>query len=164
MMNFLRTFAFEASIVYNDSDNAVELRRIQMKKKLTVVIVILVTLIATLWGGYVLYDSIFPKAEPIRQIEIGELDMLSMYNNANEEIALSDTELQRIINYINSAVPTRIISVNDYPGVRPYYVIEIKTAQRLLRYMIYEENGTAYVELPYEGVYEVDREAVEILQ
>ena len=55
------------------------------------------------------------------------------------------------------------MSVNDYPSVRPYYVVEIQTIDRILRYIIYEENGTAYVEIPYEGVYEMKREVIDIL-
>lgn len=56
------------------------------------------------------------------------------------------------------------MSVNDYPSVRPYYVVEIESVDRYFRYMIYEENGKVYVELPYEGVYVVDAKAIDILR
>lgn len=133
-----------------------------MKKK--TVIIIVAVLAVLLLGVYALYINMFPKAEPIKQLEISMLESVNLHDNDNTEIVLSEEDLQKLINYINSAVPTRTMSVNDYPAVRPYYVVEIKTVEGIFGYMIYEDNGTAYVELPYEGVYEIDREAVEIMR
>ena len=48
--------------------------------------------------------------------------------------------------------------------VRPYYVLEIEVAERVYRYMIYEEHGTVYAEVPYEGVYRIDGEAIYLLK
>ncbi len=133
-----------------------------MKKK--AVMIIVAGLAVLLLGVYALYINMFPKAEPIKQLEISMLESVNLYDGYNAEIVLGEEDLQKLINYINSAVPTRTMSVNDYPSVRPYYVVELKTAERIFGYMIYEDNGTAYVELPYEGVYEIDRETVEILK
>ena len=136
-----------------------------MKKKTIIIVCVIVVVLAVLvLGAYALFNSIFPKAGPIKQLEISMLESVNLHDNENKEIVISDEELQKLINYINDAVPTRTISVNDYPVVRPYYVVELKTAERFLRYMIYENNGTAYVEIPYEGVYETERETVEILE
>lgn len=134
-----------------------------MKKSL-IILISLGAVVGLLLGAYVFFDNMFLKAEPIRQLEISMLESVNLHDNENKEIVLSEEELQKLINYINSAVPTRIMSVNDYPSVRPYYVIELKTVERVFRYMIYEDHGTVYVELPYEGIYEIDREAVEILK
>ena len=132
-----------------------------MKKKIiTFIGVVIVMLI----GAYWLFNDMFPKAERIKQLEISILESVNLHDNDNKEIVISEEELQKLINYINNAVPTRIISVNDYPVVRPYYVVEIKTAERMFGYMVYEDNGTAYVELPYEGVYEIDKEVIGILE
>ena len=57
-----------------------------------------------------------------------------------------------------------MMSANDYPYIRPYYLIEIKTEERVFRYMTYEDCGTAYIELPYEGIYVVETEMVEFLK
>lgn len=54
------------------------------------------------------------------------------------------------------------MSVNDYPSVRPYYEVEIKTVEEVLRYVIYEESGTAYAEISYEGIYKIEKETMEI--
>lgn len=133
-----------------------------MKKKIIAIIGVVVVIM--LLGAYWLFNDMFPKAEPVKQLRIGMLESVNLHDNENKEIVLSEEELQQLINYINSAVPTRTMSINDYPSVRLYYVIELKTAERRFGYMIYEDDGTAYVELPYEGVYEIDREVVEILR
>lgn len=136
-----------------------------MKKKTVFIAAIIVALLVFLaLGAYVLFDNIFPKAAPIKQLEISMIESVRLYDNENKDIVIEDEDLQKLINYINMAVPTRTISVNDYPVVRPYYVVEFQLAERFIRHMIYEDNGTAYVEIPYEAIYEIDREAVEILE
>lgn len=136
-----------------------------MKKK-TLVFSVIVTavLVVILLGGYAFFNSVFPKAGPMKQLEISLLESISLHDNSDNEIEISDTELQKLIDCINGAVATRTMSVNDYPDVRPYYVLEIKTAERVIRYMIYERNGIAYAEIPYEGVYKIDREAIDIVK
>lgn len=129
-----------------------------------IIIVVMMVMVVLGLEAYTVYDDIFPKAEPIEQLEIGMLEPVKLYDNENIEIVISDEELQKLITFIKGAVATRIMSVNDYPSVRPYYVVEIKKAERIFRYIIYEEKGTTYVELPYEGVYEIDREVLEIFE
>ena len=131
------------------------------KKSFWIGLLVLVVLIA---GLYKAYDNIFPKARPIRQIKVSETNRIYIYDNSENEIGMVDSEIEEIITYINEAEPTRIMSVNDYPSVRPYYVVEIKSVDRYFRYMICEENGKVYVELPYEGVYVVDAKAIDILR
>lgn len=133
-----------------------------MKKKIVVTAVIAVVLL--LFGGYLILDDIFPKAEPIVQIEVGMIESISLYDNENEEIIICESEVQKLLYYINNAKATRMMSANDYPYIRPYYLIEIKTMERVFRYMAYEEHGTAYIELPYEGIYVVESEMLEILK
>ena len=115
-------------------------------------------------GAYTVFDNIFPKATPITQLQMNMVESVHFYDNENKDIVIDDEELQKLINYINAAVPTRTMSVNDYPVVSPYYVVEVQLAERFMRYMIYEDNGTAYVEIPYEGVYKIDEEVVSILK
>lgn len=137
-----------------------------MKKKTVVIVgIIVAVLVALLVGGYVLVDyMLFPKAKPIKQLAVDVIESVRLTDNADNEIAISDTELQTLLTYINGAEATRIMSVNDYPSVRPYYVLELKTAERVYRYMIYEERGTVYAEIPYEGIYKISREAIEMIK
>lgn len=133
-----------------------------MKKK-TVTITVIVVAVLVL-GVYMVYDNIFPKAKPIKQLEISMIESVALSDNGDNEIVITDEELQKLLSYINDAEATRTMSVNDYPSARPYFVLEIKTAERVFRYMIYEEHGAAYAEIPYEGVYKIDREAIEIIK
>lgn len=133
-----------------------------MKKK-TVAITVIVVVVLVL-GVYMVYDNIFPKAKPIKQLEISMIESVALLDNGDNEIVITDVELQKLITYINDAEATRTMSVNDYPSARPYYVLEIKTAERVFRYMIYEEHGTAYAEIPYEGIYKINKAVVDIMQ
>ena len=133
-----------------------------MKKK-TIIIIVAVFAVLLL-GAYMVFNSIFPKAEPIKQLEVSMVKSVSLYDSDDNEIEVSDAELQKLLTYINAAKATRKMSVNDYPNVRPYYQLEVKTEERILRYMIYEEDGTAYVELPYEGIYIIDDNVLELFK
>ena len=136
-----------------------------MKKKTVIIIALTIAMLVILVvGAYTVFDNIFPKATPITQLQMNMVESVRFYDNENKDIVIDDEELQKLINYINAAVPTRTMSVNDYPVVSPYYVVEFKTTERFMRYMIYEDNGTAYVEIPYEGVYKIDEEVVSILK
>jgi len=133
-----------------------------MKKK-TIVIIVAVFAVLLL-GAYMVFDNIFPKAETIKQLEVSMVKSVSLYDSDDNEIEVSDAELQKLLPYINAAEATRKMSVNDYPNVRPYYQLEVKTEERILRYMIYEEDGTTYVELPYEGIYIIDDNVLELFK
>lgn len=133
-----------------------------MKKK-TIVIIVAVFAVLLL-GAYMVFNSIFPKAEPIKQLEVSMVKSVSLYDSDDNEIEVSDAELQKLLTYINAAEATRKMSVNDYPNVRPYYQLEVKTKERILRYMIYEEDGTTYVELPYEGIYIIGDNVLELFK
>jgi len=138
------------------------IERYFMKKK-TIVIIVAVFAVLLL-GAYMVFNSIFPKAEPIKQLEVSMVKSVSLYDSDDNEIEVSDAELQKLLTYINAAEATRKMSVNDYPNVRPYYQLEVKTEERILRYMIYEEDGTTYVELPYEGIYIIDDNVLELFK
>ena len=133
-----------------------------MKKK--IILIVLVMLVGFVAGTYRAYDSIFPKAEPIKQLKTSEVGSIYLCDNDENKVEIRNLEIEELCTYINAAEPTRIMSVNDYPDVRPYYVVEIKSVDRYFRYMIYEDNGKTYVEVPYEGVYTIDEKAIDILQ
>lgn len=55
------------------------------------------------------------------------------------------------------------MSVNDFPSVRPYYKIEVLTDEKLFNYYIYKENNNVYIELPYEEIYIIDSQIVNVI-
>ena len=63
-------------ILIKSTKNIVEYLERRMKKKIVVTVVIVVMLL--LFGGYLILDDIFPKAEPIVQIEVGMIESVSV--------------------------------------------------------------------------------------
>ena len=61
------------------------------------------------------------------------------------------------------AVPTRKMSVNDYPAVRPYYKIEAVCLDITYYYFVYTEDNQTYIEVPYEGIYRADSQIYSII-
>lgn len=63
----------------------------KMKKKwFWIFIVMVIVLVA---GGYLVYDSIFPKAEPLKLLKVSETDDIYIYDSNENEIELSDSEI-----------------------------------------------------------------------
>jgi hypothetical protein len=104
-------------------------------------------------GGYLVLDTIFPKANPISCPTEESVTAITLVQNHNRSLAVETTDIRKILKNITDAVPTREPSVNDYPAAKTYYVIEVDTAARQYRYFLYIQNSQVYMELPYEGVY-----------
>ena len=76
-----------------------------MKKK-TVAIIVMVVAVLML-GVYMVYDNIFPKAKPIKQLEISMIESVALSDNGDNAIVITDEELQKLLSYINGAEATR---------------------------------------------------------
>ncbi len=55
------------------------------------------------------------------------------------------------------------MSVNDVPSVRPSYKIGVLTDERMFNCYIFKENDNVYIELPYEGIYVIDSQIINII-
>lgn len=158
--------SFEENIL-----NTIEYANKKMKRKNRIIlyvsiVAVMIFLIFLGAVGWIVYDSMFPIAKPIEQFRMETLESFIMYDEENKEITISETELEMLIAYINDAVPTRDWTKNEVPYVSPYYVVEIEVVggKHVFRYNIYEEEGTAYIEEPYNGVYEIDKGAIYIIE
>ena len=118
-----------------------------MKKK--GVIIAFMIVIAVILSGYLVYNDMFPIAKPIQYPSIEAITSISISTDNNNENKIYGTDFARIIIHISNSKPTRIMSVNDVPSVRPYYKIEVLTDERMFNYYIYKENNNVYIELPY---------------
>lgn len=127
-----------------------------MKKRIAIVCFVLVAVLAAA-GGYSVFNSIFPQAEHINCPIPENIISVTISDNNNEEVQISNELFGELVSGITNAEPTRKQSVNDCPTVNPHYEIEIKTEDRLYCYFIYEE-GSVYIEMPYEGVWRSDAE------
>lgn len=110
------------------------------------------------------FEHMFPMAEPIRLPDSQVVTEIFAQAKDGERKAVDVTELDKILDKLRNAEPTRIWSVNDYPTVTEYYVLEIETPEhRAYRYFVYRENARIYIESPYEGIYETEESFFELI-
>ena len=136
-------------------------------KKIVILVVALAIIAGLIIGGYLMIDSLFPKADPINVPSASSVVSMTVKKNENRndgdlrEIANADVD--SILSKLSEAEPTRKMSVQDSPDAQTYYEIAVKTNERTHYFYIYFESGTCYVEIPYEGIYTVDNELVNLL-
>ena len=136
-------------------------------KKIVILVVALAIIAGLIIGGYLMIDSLFPKADPINVPSASSVVSMTVKKNENRndgdlrEIANADVD--SILSKLSEAEPTRKMSVQDSPDAQTYYEIAVKTNERTHYFYIYFESGTCYVEIPYEGIYTVDNGLVNLL-
>ena len=136
-------------------------------KKIVILVVALAIIAGLIIGGYLMIDSLFPKAAPINVPSASSVVSMTVKKNGNRndgdlrEIANADVD--SILSKLSEAEPTRKMSVQDSPDAQTYYEIAVKTNERTHYFYIYFESGTCYVEIPYEGIYTVDNGLVNLL-
>ena len=136
-------------------------------KKIVILVVALAIIAGLIIGGYLMIDSLFPKADPINAPSASSVVSMTVKKNENRndgdlrEIANADVD--SILSKLSEAEPTRKMSVQDSPDAQTYYEIAAKTNERTHYFYIYFESGTCYVDIPYEGIYTVDNGLVNLL-
>lgn len=124
-----------------------------MKKSKIFVLAVLFLFVIAFAFGYFVYDSLFPLS---KQIESPHPDTVLSYSAKDSNNTAYMIDIYTFYDFILNAKPTRIMSVNDYPDVRPYYEVCVSaTDNRFYRYFLYSSNGNDYIESPYVGVYEI---------
>lgn len=106
-----------------------------------------------LCGCYIIYNSIFPMADPIELPNTEDINNYVILNDSGDIVSVADFGV--LYSFVKSAIPTRIMSVNDYPSCKPYYEIVLNTDYKVYRFYIYSDNGNYYLEIPYEDVYKL---------
>lgn len=136
-------------------------------KKIVIPVVVLAIIAGLIIGGYLVMDSLFPKADPINVPSASSVVSMTVIKNDNRidgdprEIASAD--IGNILSQLSEAEPTRKMSVQDSPDAKTYYEIAVKTNERTHYFYIYFKSGTCYVEIPYEGIYTVDKGVCNLL-
>lgn len=136
-------------------------------KKIIIPIIVIVILAGLILGGYFVIDSLFPKADPINVPSTSSV--VSMTVNKNEDRKdeepreIANADIDSILSHLSEAEPTRKMSVQDSPDAKTYYEIAAKTDERTHYFYVYFDKGTCYVEIPYEGIYTVDKGIVNLL-
>lgn len=131
-------------------------------KKSWIIIITLIGLIVV--GGYIVFDNVFPKASPIKYPEIDNITSISIVEDNDVSTKIDQSDFEVILENIKVSRPTRKMSVNDYPSVRPYYEVAIDTTEREYGYFVYIEDGYVHIEIPYEGIYKSDQQFYDLIQ
>ena len=128
-----------------------------MKKRTKILTILVILCVALFVAAACLLNDIFPKATPMAVPEPGDLiSVMLRYNSTNVEVAVDQEDYERLLQHLSSGIPTRRQAMNDTPTVQPHYCAEIQTEDRWYCYFVYEEDGQAFIERPYEGIYESD--------
>ena len=130
-------------------------------KKIVILVVALAIIAGLIIGGYLMIDSIFPKADPISAPSASSVVSMTVKKNENRNDGdlrkIENADVNRILSKLSEAEPTRKMSVQYSPDAKTYYEIAVKTNERTHYFYVYFENGDCYVEIPYEGIYTVDK-------
>ena len=130
-------------------------------KKIIIPVIVIVILAALILGGYLMIDSLFPKADPINVPSASSVVSMTVKKNEDrkdeEPREIANADIDSILSHLSEAEPTRKTSVQDRPDAKTYYEIAVKTNERTHYFYVYFENGDCYVEIPYEGIYTVDK-------
>ena len=136
-------------------------------KKIVILVVALAIIAGLIIGGYLMIDSLFPKADPINVPSASSVVSMTVKKNEDrkdeEPREIADADIDDILSKLSEAEPTRKMSVQDSPDAKTYYEIAAKTDERTHYFYVYFDNGTCYVEIPYEGIYTVDKGIVNLL-
>ena len=132
-----------------------------MIKALTIASIILVVL--CIIGGFVLLDNMFPVADPIALPETEDITSVSLAQEDDLCVSVDPSDYALLLENMKNAQPTRIMSVNDYPGISNYYIIRIETPERAYQFWAYTEDSKAYIEDPYTGVYTTNAQFLDSL-
>ena len=136
-------------------------------KKIVILVVALAIIAGLIIGGYLMIDSLFPKAEPINVPSASSVASMTVIKNESrqdgEQREIASADIDSILSLLSEAEPTRKMSVQDSPDAKTYYEIAVKTSERTHSFYVYFESGTCYVEIPYEGIYTVDNVLVNLL-
>lgn len=130
-------------------------------KKSWIIIITLIGLIVV--GGYIVFDNVFPKASPIKYPEIDNITSISIVEDDDVSTKIDQSDFEVILENIKVSRPTRKMSINDYPSVRPYYEVAIDTTEKEYRYFVYIEDGYVHIEIPYEGIYKSDQQFYDLI-
>ena len=96
-------------------------------------------------------SPILPKAENVDSICID-------FTNSIQKIYDDSESIQKILSEIATGKRTEKQSIQDYPSAEEYGTINIENNGGMTTMFYYEENGKYYIECPYKGIYEIEKQ------
>lgn len=104
------------------------------------------------------------KAAPIVLPQTDSIKSVDVTVGENTVNYADETWISEIISNISSSEPTRKESVQDVPQVENYIKIDIQLTAKVSTLFAYEDGGKYYIEQPYQGIYEINKQLYEQLQ
>ena len=114
-------------------------------------------------AGCILLHRLYPMAEPLELPAAQNVVSINISTDTAPAYLLSPDDHAALLDALSAIRPTRGMTLNDYPDVRPYHCIEINTSSGLYRLFLYEYAARTYVESPYEGIYRADDKLYELI-
>ena len=133
-----------------------------MKKAVFVLFLLVVLLLAFVFmpAEWRLWND---KAEPLPAIKNEEIVFIEAFIYDKNKCRIIGDDLDKVVEYLSNAEPTRIPSETDFVYSENYRGINIKTEEKSYHYFVYKDGRKTYLEIPYVGVYRVDAELFELL-
>jgi len=128
-----------------------------------ILLALVVFIAAVMVCSHFVLNKFFPKASPIQYPVTDNIQSASLSDNSDDTVVLDQAGLEELLLHISCAQPTRRISVNDYPSVKPHYTVTIQTLEREYRYYVYEEDSQVYIEIPYSGIYRTNHQIIDFI-
>lgn len=134
--------------------------------KIFAIIVSIIIVIGTVVLAVAAYDKFYPLAPEIYVPAREDITEITVEHSDGGKVTLDNEDAEKLLSLMAKGEPTRKWSVNDYPYVRPYYMITIyiDDEDRSYKYFVYEEDMALYLEHPYQGVYSVTNEIEELIE
>lgn len=131
------------------------------KKNIIFIVAIFVVVIIS---AYYVDNIMFPVAKPIQHPSIEDIASIEIStDDSNKVKKVMGTDFAKLVTHMSNSKPTRAVSFNDFPSVRPYYKIELLTEEKMFNYYVYEDNNKVYIERPYEGIYIINSQVINII-
>lgn len=95
----------------------------------------------------------------------GDVESISITTIEGAEIRYSETKMiQDILECLSEAKKTKEQSVQDFPVNQEYGRIDIANNGGTTTVFYYEEKGKHYIEQPYEGIYETEKNFEDVIE
>ncbi len=129
-------------------------------KKVSFVFVIIISLALLC---IIFLHNVFPKAKPIILPEINNIKSIEIIID-NENKNYSDKKIiKNMLSALNSAKPTRSQSISEVP-IGNYIRIDIVLSNGTTTFFIYEKNNKYFMELPYTGIYSINKSTYDLIK
>ena len=96
--------------------------------------------------------------------EIDKILTINIFNDGSVNSYIDKEDIKNIVSIILDSNKTSKDSVNEIPNTESYIVLEMVTSDKTYTIYLYNKNEEIYLEIPYQGIYEVNEKLYEFLE